>query len=121
MSDNPPVIYVDLIEVEPMDYEKYFNGPGRGHENPKKDWLVYLRLFQPWRVSIKSGDNQKALFRSSERYFNRHDALHAIELAFGSGSNVYLREHERGNAVLRMAVPPSKLTPAEIEGMSKDG
>lgn len=39
----------------------------------------------------------------TERYLHRADAIHAAELAFGSGSNVYLRESEHGNVLLRLA------------------
>ena len=44
--------------------------------------------FQPWSLLIVSGDNHEPLFRSTERYLHRADAIHAAEFAFGSGSNV---------------------------------
>jgi hypothetical protein len=92
MSEFAPLIYVDLA------YTPFVESPLKGHgPDPARH--------QPWRLLIKSGDNQKPLFRSTESYFNRDDAIHAAELAFGSGSNVYLREAEHGNRVLRMAVP----------------
>jgi hypothetical protein len=91
MSANefPPLIYVDLIEVREPKARKLL-GPVRTR-------------WQPWRVSILSGNNMRRLFRGSERWTNRQDALDAIALAFGGGSNVYLREAEHGNQVLRMA------------------
>jgi hypothetical protein len=61
--------------------------------------------WQPWHIIIRSGDNQAVLFRSSERYTNRQDAIDAAILAFGDNSNVYLREAEHGNALLRRAFP----------------
>lgn len=90
-GEFPPLIYVDVVYTEcPQSPHK---GTGRDPER-----------WQPWRVVVKSGDNQKTLFVSSESYFNRADALHAAMLAFGTGSNVYLRQAEHGNQVLRMAV-----------------
>lgn len=58
---------------------------------------------QPWRSVVKSGDNEEVLFVSSESYHNRADALHAIDLAFGTQANVYRRESEHGNFELRLA------------------
>lgn len=105
MSEFPPVIYVDLIEEKPKNIDKRPSWYPAG-EKRQAEYQKYLDGFQPWRIAIKSGGNRKALFRSTERYFNRADALHAIELAFGTGSNVYLREAEHGNQTLRMAVEP---------------
>lgn len=105
MSESP-VIYVDLIEEQPKTFDEYCNlypGATVGWLNTR--WRAYQDKFQPWRVVVKSGDNRKALFRSTERYFNRADAIHAAELAFADRSNVYLREAEQGDRVLRMAVP----------------
>jgi hypothetical protein len=92
MSEFPPLIYVDLINVPEPKSRKLI--PGR----PR---------WQPWRVVILSGDNQRRLFRGSERWTNKQDALDAISLVFGSGSNVYLRMAETGNLALRYAVPTS--------------
>lgn len=89
MSQFPPLVYVDLINV-PEPQARKLLGPLRTR-------------WQPWRVTILSGDNMRRLFRGSERWTNRQDALDAITLAFSAGSNVYLREAEHGNQVLRMA------------------
>jgi hypothetical protein len=104
MSESP-VIYVDLIEEQPQTRELYDRKRAYTSDRTDEKYAQYLAKFQPWRVVVKSGDNQKALFRSTERYFNRSDAIHAAELAFADRSNVYLREAEQGNRVLRMAVP----------------
>lgn len=78
------LIYVDLIETpEPTDYD----GP----------------RWQPWGILVRSGDNNKPLFKTTEAYTNREDAIRAAEIAFGRGSNVYLREAEHGNVLLRLA------------------
>lgn len=85
---DAPLIYVDLEHTpKPDDYE----GP----------------RWQGWRTLVKSGDNEEPLFVSSEAYINRGDAIHAAGLAFGDHSNVYLRESEHGNALLRLARPVS--------------
>lgn len=104
MSEFPPLIYVDLIEEKPKSIETRPSWYPEG-EKRQAEYQKYLDGFQPWRIAIKSGDNRKALFRSTERYFNKADALHAIQLAFGTGSNVYLRQKEHGDVPLRMAVP----------------
>lgn len=110
MSEFPPLIYVDLVKDAPQSRDEWEKSggiiPG------KADYIAavgmgyaqYINRFQPWRLLIKSGDNQEPLFRSTESYFNRADAIHAAELAFGSGSNVYLREAEHGDRVLRLVV-----------------
>jgi uncharacterized protein YegP (UPF0339 family) len=59
--------------------------------------------WQPYRLIVKSGDNEEILFLSSEAYTNREDAISAAELAFGPQANVYLRESEHGNVELRLA------------------
>lgn len=106
MTEFPPLMYVDLIEDAPMTRDEFVEKVPvlRNAMQLEPSYQKYLERFQPWRLLIKSGDNQEPLFRSTESYFNRDDAIHAAELAFGKGSNVYLREREHGNRVLRMAV-----------------
>jgi hypothetical protein len=60
---------------------------------------------QRWYWLAKSGDNQRKLARSSERYFNRVDAINAINVLFADASNVYRREAELGDVMLRLANP----------------
>jgi uncharacterized protein YegP (UPF0339 family) len=109
MANNaPPLIFVDLIEDAPKSKSAFAAEDYSGEDVYQLDehYQHYLDTqFQPWRVLIKSGDNHKPLFRSTERYFNREDAIHAIQLAFGSGSDVYLREAEHGDVELRLASP----------------
>jgi hypothetical protein len=104
---SAPTIWVDLIEEQPLSREDWAEqtdhcAPGRCNECDGV-YRHYLDRFQPWRVAIKSGDNGAELFRSSERYFEKRDAVHAIWLAFAPESNVYLREGEAGNVELRLA------------------
>ncbi len=94
---SAPLIFVDLIKSELAPREKF---PTATDEQYRE----MVDHFQPWRLLVVSGDNHEPLFRSTESYFNRADAIHAAELAFGSGSNVYLREAECGNVLLRLAV-----------------
>jgi uncharacterized protein YegP (UPF0339 family) len=75
MSESP-VIYVDLIKSK----------------LPRK---------QPWRWVAKSAGNQKKLATSGESYSNLQDALDAIALVWGDGTNVFLRQSEKGNIALR--------------------
>lgn len=58
---------------------------------------------QPWYWVALSGDNNRVLGRSSERYTNKQDCIDSATLLFGTGSNVYLRETEHGNVQLRLA------------------
>lgn len=112
MSEFPPLIYVDLVADKPQSYAEWVGLAPDGYPSPevitgerKANYRRYIDDFQPWRILIKSGDNQEPLFRSTESYFNKADAEHAAHLAFGAGSNVYLRQAEHGNQVLRMATP----------------
>lgn len=82
MSDNAPVIFVD-IKQSPLS-----RLPGRQ---------------QRWHWTAKSAGNQRVLARSSEKYTNRDDCVHAIELLFAATSTVFLREAEVGNRLLRQA------------------
>jgi hypothetical protein len=100
---NTPLIYVDLIEDKPMTMEEFI---ASGNVVTNELYRRYLDRFQPWRLLIKSGDNQEPLFKSTECYFNKADAVHAAEIAFGSSSNVYLRQSEHGNTMLRLANNP---------------
>ena len=111
---SAPLIYVDLIRDDPMTKDEFrqhavITNATWPQGELDAEYMKYINRFQPWRLLILSGDNHEPMFRSTERYFNRADALHAAELAFGSGSNVYLREAEHGNVVLRLAVS----TPAD--------
>lgn len=101
-NEFPPLIYVKLIKMVPLSFEQHFNR-FRGSVDPRAKYDAYLENFQPFRVIVKSGDNQEPLFKGTERWKHRRDALHAIDLAFGIGSNVYLQEHEKGNVLLRRA------------------
>lgn len=88
MSEFPPVVYVDLFQSE--------DDKQRGPKTPRP---------QLWRWRAFNAGNFKRLAVSSEAYTNRQDCIDAIEQLFGPGSNVYLREHEKGNQPLRMAYP----------------
>jgi hypothetical protein len=71
---------------------------------PKARKLIPRRSrWQPWRVVILNGDNHEPLFKGSERWTNKQEALDAIGEAFGANSDVYLRQHETGNVCLRLA------------------
>lgn len=103
------LIYVDVVEDEPQTRDEFFANWPQVEIDPdyealcEKVYQQYLDRFQPFRVAIKSGDNEEPLFRSTESYFNRADAKHAARIGFGRGSNVYLRQHEQGNEELRLA------------------
>lgn len=79
---NSPLIYVDLV---------------------RSSSRLPLRRPQRWKWIARSADNGRVLATSSERYTNRRDVEHAVELLFGADSNVYLREAEQGNRLLRLA------------------
>lgn len=100
-----PLIYVDLIKERPLHYDSFCaaNDLDEETDTARDSYRAYKLAFQPWRLIVKSGGNQKTLFRSTERYFNEADARHAADLAFGSQSNVYLRQAEHGNVALRLA------------------
>jgi uncharacterized protein YegP (UPF0339 family) len=83
MSEFAPVVYVDVYETRPPRYR------GKARR-------------QPWRWNARNANNNE-IMASGEAYTNEADALAAVEQLFGSGTNVYLRQHERGNQVLRMA------------------
>lgn len=77
--------------------------------------LVYIDLYQTasnvgasgrpqtWRWRAINAGNQFVLAESSEAYTNEDDCLSAITQLFGRASNVYLRQVEQGNRVLRLA------------------
>lgn len=58
---------------------------------------------QTWRWRALNGENFRVLAASSEAYTNEADAIAAIASLFGNASNVYLRQHEQGNQLLRLA------------------
>jgi uncharacterized protein YegP (UPF0339 family) len=59
---------------------------------------------QPWRWRATSGSNHRIL-ASGEGFANEADCVASVQLLFGDKSNVYLRQAEQGDQVLRMAVP----------------
>lgn len=58
---------------------------------------------QTWRWRALNGNNRRVLAASSEAYTNQADALAAITELFGTASNVYLRQTEQGDQLLRLA------------------
>ena len=60
-----------------------------------------LKRPQRWSWVALSGDNFRVLARSSESYTNKGDCLDAVALLFGDGTNVFLRQSEKGNVALR--------------------
>lgn len=95
------LIYVDLVRDEPMTFEEF--AIEWDNDGVQVAYRTYRDRFQPWRLLIKSGLNQEPLFKSTESYFNKADAEHAARIAFASGSDVYLRQAEHGNELLRLA------------------
>ncbi len=98
-------IFVDLHRDEPKTYGQWVSAtflPGEVFDNGEERYAEYRAKFQPWRLLIKSGDNHEALFKSTESYHNKVDAIHAAELAFGANSNVWLRESEHESRALRL-------------------
>jgi uncharacterized protein YegP (UPF0339 family) len=81
-APTTPLVFVDLYQSRPR---KLF---GRA---------------QTWRWKALNGNNFRVLAASSEAYTNRSDAVDAIEQLFGATSNVYLRQTEHGNQLLRLA------------------
>jgi hypothetical protein len=95
-----PLIYVVLIEDRMLTMEEFI---ATGAVITKAKYQSYTENFQPWRLLVKSGDNHRDLFRSTESYYNRADAEHAADIAFGPNSDVYLRHAEQGDVPLRLA------------------
>lgn len=100
---EPAVIYIDLIKDEPMTRGEWIiENPSRDPDYIETGYKQYLDRFQPWRWNAKREGNFEVMARG-ESYFNEADARHAIDELFAAGSNVYLRQHEKGNEPLRMA------------------
>lgn len=95
MSEHA-LIYVVLIEEKPRKQRP---------DERADEYGRYLDRFQPWRFIAKSGDNQKKLARSSERYFQEDKARHAIDLLWGPESIIYRRQAEHGDVLLRHPEP----------------
>lgn len=99
-SDAESLIYVVLIEDRMLTMDEFI---ATGAVITKAKYQSYAENFQPWRLLVKSGDNHRDLFKSTESYFNEADARHAAHIAFGPNSNVYLRHAEQGDEELRLA------------------
>jgi uncharacterized protein YegP (UPF0339 family) len=80
-----PVIFVDVYQSRQRYAAKLAGRP------------------QTWRWRALSEGNRKKLASSGEAYINLADCLHAIELLFGTTATVFLRQHEKGNQLLRRA------------------
>ncbi|MFV8049759.1 hypothetical protein [Mycobacterium sp. 48b] len=112
------LVYVDVVRAEPITRAEWAQDhPGSDVDDENAAYRKYLDGFQAWRWLAKSGDNHEVLAVSSERYFNRGDCLHAVELLFGNGSHVYRREAEHGNVLLRYADGKA----AEVLNIADDG
>lgn len=104
-DEFPPLVYVDLIRDEPMTQGQFL--AAHNLHFGASEYSAYINKFQPWRSVILRDGNFEPLFVSSERYFNRSDALAAITLAFSATTTVFLREAEHGNVLVRRAAPPA--------------
>jgi uncharacterized protein YegP (UPF0339 family) len=60
-----------------------------------------LRRKQTWRWRAVAGNGE--IMASGEAYLHKQDCLDAIQQLFGTRSNVYLRQKEQGNELLRLA------------------
>jgi len=58
---------------------------------------------QPFYWVAKNSGNGRVMAISSERYTNRQDCVDAARLIFGSEVNVYLRQENQPNQLLRYA------------------
>lgn len=86
MPDNtPPLVWIDLYQTKP---NRVFRRP------------------QTWRWRALNAGNGRVLGNSADAYTNKADAVSAIQQLFGTSSNIYLRQTEQGNQVLRMADKP---------------
>lgn len=62
-----------------------------------------IRRKQPWRWVARRAGNWRKLATSGEWYTNRADALSAVQTLFGHGTDVYLRQGELGDVLIRGA------------------
>lgn len=69
----------------------------------KRSRTIFPGRPQRWYWVALNGNNFQPLARSSENYTNRQDCLDTVGQLFGAESNVYLRETEKGNQMLRLA------------------
>lgn len=78
--------------------------------------LVYIVLYQSkprkvfrraqtWRWRALNARNSRVLGNSADAYTNKGDALAAVEQLFGAGTDVFLRQPEAGDVVLRLGTP----------------
>lgn len=88
---NHPVVYVDLKYAPEPKARKLL-----GRTRPR---------WQPWSAIIMREGNFEDLFRSTENWTNKQDALDAVQLGFGPDTIVYLRQPEKGNEILRHPEP----------------
>lgn len=73
--------------------------------------VVYIDIYQgrkllrqAWRWRALNASNHRVMGASGEAYTNKADCELAVQQLFGGHTNVYLRETEQGNQVLRMAI-----------------
>jgi uncharacterized protein YegP (UPF0339 family) len=96
-------IYVNVVRAEPQTRGEWAaDHPYVDVDDNRLAYRKYLDNFQAWHWMAKSS-NGEVLAVSSERYFNRADCVHAIDLLFGARSHVYRRESNQGNVLLRYA------------------
>lgn len=90
MNDHP-VIYAEL-KYNPEPKARKLLGPTRTR-------------WQPWTVWIWVKGNNENLFKGSERWTNKQEAIDAVNLAHGPESIVYLRQPEAGDLLIRHPEP----------------
>jgi len=79
---TPPLIYVDV----------YRCAPGRRGSRGQR-----------WRWRAINAGNGRKLAAAGEAFTNEQDCIDSVTQLFGTGSNVYLRQAEHGDQVLRLA------------------
>jgi uncharacterized protein YegP (UPF0339 family) len=73
------------------------------YQTPRRLLHRVTRRPQRWRWTARDAGNSEAMGVTSESYTNRQDCIDAIQQLFSDNSNVWMREAEHGNLVLRRA------------------
>lgn len=82
-------VTITLIEDKPTSREEFGRDSYLSDEINDAEYRRYLDRFQPWRWNAKGGNGK--ILAQGESYFNRGDAIEAIETLFGEHTDAWLR------------------------------
>lgn len=124
MSTTPAVVFVDIIEDQPLTAEEFRAKhaiilDGLSDETFEAAYQSYIETFQPFRWHALNAGN-KEIEAHGESYHREESAEKTVRQLFSANTIVYLRRAGQPNELLRMAPNASSIRARIVEILAPD-